>query len=81
MQLQGMEKAKAEYGGAGMPGKEAPKYSVRRGLAVIWREEGLRGYYRGHLTNLLHVAPAAAARFYAFELCRGVRGLALPLWR
>lgn len=47
-----------------------PKYSVLRGLGVILREEGWRGFYRGHLTNLLHVAPAAAARFYSFEAYR-----------
>ena len=49
-----------------------PKYSVLRGLGVILREEGWRGFYRGHLTNLLHVAPAAAARFYSFEAYRSV---------
>jgi len=50
-----------------------PKYSVLRGLGVILREEGWRGFYRGHLTNLLHVAPAAAARFSSsFEAYRSV---------
>lgn len=68
-----MERARAAVLGAGGTAARPPKYrSVREGLRLIWREEGVRGFYRGHLTNLLHVAPAAAARFYAFEAYRSV---------
>jgi len=68
-----MERARqALDASAGHGGWRRPKYSVLRGLGVILREEGWRGFYRGHLTNLLHVAPAASARFYSFELYRSV---------
>jgi len=73
LELQGMERARqALDASAGHGGWRRPKYSVLRGLGVILREEGWRGFYRGHLTNLLHVAPAASARFYSFELYRSL---------
>jgi hypothetical protein len=73
-----MEKARSSAQ-AGQTAATRPKYSVMRGLGVILREEGWRGFYRGHLTNLLHVAPAAAARFYSFEAYRSVRTPATPV--
>ena len=49
-----------------------PKYSLWNGFSIILREEGWRGFYKGHLTNLMHVAPSAATRFYLFELAKKV---------
>lgn len=34
----------------------------------ILQEDGLRGFYRGCLTNLLRTTPAAALTFTSFEL-------------
>jgi len=50
-----------------------------KGLAptcrTIWREDGVRGFYRGCLTNLLRTTPAAALTFTSFELiARFLRG-------
>jgi solute carrier family 25 folate transporter 32 len=35
---------------------------------TIWREDGVRGFYRGCATNLLRTTPAAALTFTSFEL-------------
>jgi hypothetical protein len=44
---------------------------------VIFREDGLRGFYRGCATNLLRTTPAAALTFTSFELiARALRKLA-----
>jgi uncharacterized membrane-anchored protein YhcB (DUF1043 family) len=46
---------------------------------VIYREDGLRGFYRGCATNLLRTTPAAALTFTSFELiARALRRLAAP---
>jgi len=36
--------------------------------STIWREDGMRGYYRGCVINLLRTTPAAALTFTSFEL-------------
>lgn len=46
---------------------------------VIFREDGLRGFYRGCATNLLRTTPAAALTFTSFELiARALRKLSGP---
>jgi solute carrier family 25 folate transporter 32 len=42
----------------------------------IWREEGLRGFYRGLGTNVLRVLPATWVTFLVYENVRYY----LPLW-
>lgn len=45
---------------------------------TIWREDGLKGFYRGCGTNLLRTTPAAALTFTSFELiARGLRQVRL----
>lgn len=46
---------------------------------MIFKEDGLRGFYRGCATNLLRTTPAAALTFTSFELiARALRKLACP---
>ncbi len=46
---------------------------------TIWREDGIKGFYRGCATNLLRTTPAAALTFTSFELiARCVCGAAAP---
>lgn len=46
---------------------------------VIFREDGIRGFYRGCATNLLRTTPAAALTFTSFELiARALRKLSGP---
>lgn len=59
LEVQGMERLRNP--------NAAAKYTLRNGFHIILKEEGWRGFYRGNLGNVLHVAPAAAARFYSFE--------------
>lgn len=35
---------------------------------TIWKEDGMKGFYRGCATNLLRTTPAAALTFTSFEL-------------
>ena len=41
--------------------------NIPQAIGVIWREEGLRGFYRGLPTTLMRVVPAAAVTFVTFE--------------
>jgi solute carrier family 25 folate transporter 32 len=36
-------------------------------IATVWREEGIRAFYRGIGTNLMRVAPACAITFASYE--------------
>jgi hypothetical protein len=46
---------------------------------VIFREDGIRGFYRGCGTNLLRTTPAAALTFTSFELiARALRKVSGP---
>eukprot|EP00878_Enallax_costatus_P019092 GHUV01020131.1.p1 GENE.GHUV01020131.1~~GHUV01020131.1.p1 ORF type:complete len:316 (+),score=88.07 GHUV01020131.1:721-1668(+) len=46
---------------------------------VIFKEDGMRGFYRGCATNLLRTTPAAALTFTSFELiARALRKVAAP---
>jgi len=50
-------------------GERPPKYwGVRHAIGLIWREEGIRGFYRGLPTNLIRVVPASAVTFLTYEL-------------
>lgn len=41
---------------------------LKKAFRTIWREDGIRGFYRGCATNLLRTTPAAALTFTSFEL-------------
>ncbi|KAJ3158343.1 hypothetical protein HK101_001328 [Irineochytrium annulatum] len=40
-------------------------------VGIVWREEGVRGFYRGLTANLVKVVPAAAVSFMTYEWCKG----------
>ena len=45
-----------------------PKYvGILPSLRLIWREEGLRGYFRGNWANVLRIAPTSAFQFYFYD--------------
>lgn len=44
--------------------------SVWYAIKVIILEEGLRGFYKGIVPNLLKVAPSMASSWLSFELTR-----------
>ncbi|GAM25727.1 hypothetical protein SAMD00019534_089020, partial [Acytostelium subglobosum LB1] len=44
------------------------KYNnIGSGLMTIWREEGIRGLFKGNGTNVLKAGPHSAIRFYSYE--------------
>lgn len=54
-----------------------PWNGLSEACRVIFREDGLRGFYRGCATNLLRTTPAAALTFTSFELiARALRKVA-----
>eukprot|EP00009_Paramoeba_aestuarina_P010312 CAMPEP_0201531374 /NCGR_PEP_ID=MMETSP0161_2-20130828/47439_1 /ASSEMBLY_ACC=CAM_ASM_000251 /TAXON_ID=180227 /ORGANISM="Neoparamoeba aestuarina, Strain SoJaBio B1-5/56/2" /LENGTH=365 /DNA_ID=CAMNT_0047934255 /DNA_START=126 /DNA_END=1223 /DNA_ORIENTATION=+ len=48
------------------PGKDAYRSATDVALRV-WREEGIRGFYRGVLVNICRVAPSGAITFLIYE--------------
>lgn len=56
-----------------------PLAGLGEACKVIFKEDGLRGFYRGCATNLLRTTPAAALTFTSFELiARALRKLSAP---
>jgi len=54
--------------------KSYPQYSgVFSAFKTIWREEGMRGMYRGLLPNLMRIAPAHAIALTVYEVILGFR--------
>ena len=49
---------------------EAKYTSVRQGLRVMWREDGLRGLFRGNGSNVLRIVPAVALQFFFYDIFR-----------
>ena len=49
---------------------EAKYTSVRQGLSVIWKEDGLRGLFRGNGSNVLRIVPAVALQFFFYDIFR-----------
>jgi solute carrier family 25 (mitochondrial phosphate transporter), member 23/24/25/41 len=57
-------------------GGEPPKYKgMRDVLAKTWRNEGVRGLYKGSLTNLAKLAPAAGISWAVFEEVKQALGV------
>ncbi|CCW69504.1 unnamed protein product, partial [Phytomonas sp. Hart1] len=47
---------------------QKPEYvNTRRGLEIIWRNEGIAGLYRGIFTNVARVIPITVASFVLYE--------------
>ncbi|KAF5840764.1 mitochondrial carrier domain-containing protein, partial [Dunaliella salina] len=54
-----------------------PLQGLLEGCRTIFREDGMKGFYRGCGTNLVRTTPAAALTFTSFELiARGLRQMA-----
>lgn len=54
-----------------MQASHGARVSLRRVLATTWREEGLRGFYRGVCINVVKVMPAACTVFLVYEQVGG----------
>jgi solute carrier family 25 phosphate transporter 23/24/25/41 len=44
--------------------------SIGDAIAIILAEEGIRGFYKGIIPNLLKVAPSMASSWLSFEVTR-----------
>lgn len=45
-----------------------PKYrNIPQAIALIWREEGFKGFYRGMFTTVMRVVPASAVTLITYE--------------
>jgi solute carrier family 25 phosphate transporter 23/24/25/41 len=44
--------------------------SIGDAIAIILAEEGVRGFYKGIIPNLLKVAPSMASSWLSFEVTR-----------
>ncbi len=44
--------------------------SIFDAIRIIGAEEGVRGFYKGIVPNLLKVAPSMASSFLSYELAR-----------
>lgn len=44
-------------------------------FATIWRQEGLRGFYRGWAANTIKVVPQNSIRFVAYEFIKKFLGV------
>jgi solute carrier family 25 phosphate transporter 23/24/25/41 len=44
-------------------------------LRTMWRVEGVQGFYRGWVANMLKVAPMSAIRFVSYEALKGLLGV------
>jgi solute carrier family 25 phosphate transporter 23/24/25/41 len=49
------------------PGQKAKYTSVSGALKTIWKEEGLRGMFRGNGLNCLRIFPTSAIQFYSYD--------------
>ena len=48
--------------------KENRKFQgIASSLGTIWREEGVRGYFKGNGTNVVRIIPYMAVQFAAYE--------------
>ncbi|EFJ46784.1 hypothetical protein VOLCADRAFT_62332 [Volvox carteri f. nagariensis] len=45
-----------------------PLSGLKEAMGAVWREDGVRGFYRGCAANLVRTTPAAAMTFTTFEL-------------
>jgi solute carrier family 25 phosphate transporter 23/24/25/41 len=50
-----------------IPGETVKYQSVLQSLKLIWKEEGIYGFWRGNGINVLRIAPTTAIQFLAFD--------------
>ena len=53
---------------AAAPGQKSP--GLIEGFKSIYTEGGIKGYFRGNLTNCIKIAPETATKFIAFDECK-----------
>ena len=60
-----LERLKLLFQMQGVP----PKYTgVIQGLRLIHKEDGIKGYFRGNLSNVIRITPASAFQFFFYDL-------------
>ncbi|KAG7537449.1 Mitochondrial carrier domain superfamily [Arabidopsis suecica] len=47
---------------------------IREAIKLIWKQDGVRGFFRGNGLNIVKVAPESAIKFYAYELFKNAIG-------
>ncbi|CAA0409006.1 putative mitochondrial carrier protein [Arabidopsis thaliana] len=47
---------------------------IREAIKLIWKQGGVRGFFRGNGLNIVKVAPESAIKFYAYELFKNAIG-------
>nr|AFJ66222.1 hypothetical protein 34G24.27 [Capsella rubella] len=47
---------------------------IREAIKMIWKQDGVRGFFRGNGLNIVKVAPESAIKFYAYELFKNAIG-------
>ncbi|KAL1200137.1 Calcium-dependent mitochondrial ATP-magnesium/phosphate carrier protein 2 [Cardamine amara subsp. amara] len=47
---------------------------IREAIKMIWKQGGVRGFFRGNGLNIVKVAPESAIKFYAYELFKNAIG-------
>jgi solute carrier family 25 phosphate transporter 23/24/25/41 len=53
---------------------QTTRSSVMSAVTTIWKQDSLRGFFRGNGLNVVKVAPESAIKFYAFEMLKNVIG-------
>lgn len=60
--------------------KENRKFQgIASSLRTIWREEGVRGYFKGNGTNVVRIIPYTAVQFAAYEEYKKVSMIGVSL--
>ncbi|XP_010442859.1 PREDICTED: calcium-binding mitochondrial carrier protein SCaMC-1-like [Camelina sativa] len=47
---------------------------IREAIKMIWKQDGVRGFFRGNGLIIVKVAPESAIKFYAYELFKNAIG-------
>lgn len=53
---------------------QTTRSSVVSAVTTIWKQDNIRGFFRGNGLNVVKVAPESAIKFYAFEMLKKVIG-------
>ena len=46
-------------------------YTVWRGLSTMWRQEGMRGMFKGNGANCIRIVPNSAVKFLTYDYLSG----------
>ncbi|XP_024635453.1 calcium-dependent mitochondrial ATP-magnesium/phosphate carrier protein 3 isoform X2 [Medicago truncatula] len=53
---------------------QTTRSSVVSAVTTIWKQDNIRGFFRGNGLNVVKVSPESAIKFYAFEMLKKVIG-------